>query len=132
MSCSYGPMGESVILSTLNRLFSDTSSNTNELASTLNSVYENEMTDTEGGDLLQRFWEGTTVHSCPITLRDFLTYIVVPETAVLLIAKELSVTSPRANHIRLESKEYGKAFYSETDDGRIDDITNANIKALVR
>ena len=132
MSCSYGPMGESVILSTLNHLFSDTSSNTNELASTLNSVYENEMTDSEGGDLLQRFWEGTTVHPCPITLRDFLTYIVIPETAELLIAKELSVTSACANHIRLESKEYGKAFYSETDDGRIDDITNTNIKALVR
>jgi len=125
-------MGESVILSTLNRLFSDASSNTSELASTLNSVYENEMADSEDGDLFQRFWEGTRVNPCPITLRDFLIYIAVPETAVLLIAKELSVTRAQANNIRLESKEYGKAFYSETDDGRIDDITNTNIRALVR
>jgi hypothetical protein len=130
MSCSYGPMGESVILSTLNRLFPDTSSATNELASTLNSIYENDMTDIEHGDLVEQFWEGT--RGSPMTLRDFLTYIVVPETAELLIAKELNVTSAQANRIRLESKEYGKAFNNETDDGRIDDITNINVQALVR
>lgn len=130
MSCSYGPMGESVILSTLNRLFPDTSSATNELASTLNSIYENEMMDIEHGDLPEQFWEGT--RGSPLTLRDFLTYLVVPETAELLIAKELNVTSAQANRIRLESKEYGKAFYNETDDGRIDDITNINVRALVR
>jgi hypothetical protein len=124
-------MGESVILSTLNRLFPDTSSATNELASTLNSVYENEMTDIEGGDLPERFWEGTKDNACPMTLRDFLTYLAVPETAVLLITKDLHVTSAQANRIRLESKQYGKAFYSETDDGRIDDITNKNVRASV-
>jgi RTC4-like domain len=132
MSCSYGPMGESVILSTLNRLFPDTSSATNELASTLSSIYESDMTDIEHGDLAEQLWEGTRDSHSPMTLSDFLTYIVVPETAVLLIAKELNVTSARANCIRLESKDYGKAFYSETDDGRIDDITNANVRALVR
>ena len=83
-------------------------------------------------DLFQWFWEGTRVNPCPIMLRDFLIYIVVPETAVLLIAKELSVTRAHANNIQLESKEYSKAFYSETDDGRIDDITITNIQALVR
>lgn len=124
-------MGESVILSTLNRLFPDTSSATNELASTLSSIYENEMADTEGGDLAGQFWEGTTDSLSPMTLRDFLTYLVVPETTVLLIAKELKVTSAQANRIRLESKEYGKAFHSKTDDGRIDDITNTNVRALV-
>jgi hypothetical protein len=133
MSCSYGPMGESVILSTLNRLFPDTSSaNTNELALTLNSVYENDMVDAEGGDFSEQFWEGTRDSPSPMTLRDFLTYLVVPETAVLLIAKELNVTSAQANRIRLESKEYGKAFYREMDDGRIDDITNTNVRAMVR
>lgn len=132
MSCSYGPMGESVILSTLNRLFSDTSSATNDLASTLNSIYENEMNDAEGGDLPERFWEGSRDNPCPMSLRDFLVYLLVPETAVLLIAKDLNVTSAQANRIRLESKEYGNAFFSETDDGRIDDITNKNIRALVR
>lgn len=125
-------MGESVILSMLGHLFPDTSSATNELASTLNSIYENEMADVEGGDLHVQFWEGTRDNSCPMTLSDFLTYLVVPEMAVLLIAKELNVTSAQANCIRLESKEYGKAFHSETDDGRIDDITNTNVRALVR
>ena len=125
-------MGESVILSMLGHLFPDTSSATNELASTLNSIYENEMADVEGGDLHAQFWEGTRDNSCPMTLSDFLTYLVVPEMAVLLIAMELNVTSAQANCIRLESKEYGKAFHSETDDGRIDDITNTNVRALVR
>ena len=124
-------MGESVILSMLGRLFPDTSSATNELASTLNSIYENEMVEIESGDLHAQFWEGTRDNSCPMMLSDFLTYLVVPETAVLLIAKELNVTSAQANRIRLESKEYGKAFHSETDDGRIDDITNTNVHALV-
>jgi hypothetical protein len=90
------------------------------------------MSESEDGDLLQRFWEGTNTNPCPITLRDFLTYLVVPETAVLLIVKELGVTNAKANYIRLKSKEYGKAFYSATDDGRIDNITSANIQALVR
>ena len=124
-------MGESVILSMLGRLFPDTSSATNKLASTLNSIYENKMVDIEGGDLHAQFWEGTRDNSCPMMLSDFLTYLVVPEMAVLLIAKELNVTSTQANHIQLESKEYGKAFHSETDDGRIDDITNTNVHALV-
>lgn len=115
-------MGESVILSMLGHLFPDTSSATNELASTLNSIYENEMADVEGGDLHAQFWEGTRDNSCPMMLSDFLTYLVVPEMAVLLIAKELNVTSAQANCIWLESKEYGKAFHSETDDGRIDDM----------
>lgn len=114
-------MGESVILSTLNRVFPDTLSATKELASTLHSVYENEMAECEPGALLDPY---------PIMLRDFLTYLVVLETAVLLIAKELGVTNAKANYIRLQSKEYGKAFYSATDDGRIDDITNANVRAL--
>ena len=121
-------MGKSVILSTLGRLFPDTSSATNELASTLNSIYENEMVDIEGGDLHAQFWESTRDNSCPMTLSDFLTYLVVPEMAVLLISKELNVTSAQANHIQLEGKEYGKAFHSETDDGRIDDITNTNVQ----
>lgn len=125
-------MGESVILSMLGHLFPDTSSATNELASTLNSIYENEMADVGGGDLHAQFWEGTRDNSCPMMLSNFLTYLVVPEMAVLLIAKELNVTSAQANCIRLESKEYGKAFHSETDDGRIDDITNTNVRALVR
>lgn len=126
----YGPMGESVILSTLDRLFPDVSSDTKELASTLHSVFKNEMSESEDGDLLQRFWEGTKMNPCPIALRDFLTYLVVPETAVLLIAKELGVTNAQANYIRLKSKEYGKAFYSATDDGRIGNITSANVQAL--
>ena len=132
MSFSYGPMGESIILSMLDRLFPDVPSATKELASTLHSVFDNEMSESEDGDLLQRFWEGTKTNPCPIVLRDFLTYLVVPETAVLLIAKELSVTNAQANYIRLKSKEYGKAFYSATNDGRIDNITSANIQALVR
>jgi hypothetical protein len=132
MSFSYGPMGESIILSTLDRLFPDVPSDTKELASTLHSVFDNEMSESEDGDLLQRFWEGTKTNPCPIALRDFLTYLVVPETAVLLIAKELGVTNAQANYIRLKSKEYGKAFYSATDDGRIDNITSANVQALVR
>ena len=89
------------------------------------------MTDIEGGDLPEQFWEGARVNPCPMMLRDFLTYLVVLETAVLLIAKELNVTSAQANCIWLKSKEYGKAFCSETEDGRIDDITNTNIWALV-
>jgi hypothetical protein len=103
-----------------------------ELVSTLQSLYENEMEECEEGDLLQRFWDSTRIEPCPITLRDFFTYLIVPETAVLLIAKEMGVTDATANHIRLQSKEYGKALYSATDDGRIDDITNTNVRALVR
>lgn len=133
MHFSYGPMGESVILSTLNRVFPDPSSDTKELASTLHSLHKNEMVECEQGDLLQRFWDGTTTfHPCPITLRDFLTYFIVPETAALLIAKEMGVTNTKAHYIRLQSKEYGKAFHSEIDDGRIDDIMNTNVRALVR
>jgi hypothetical protein len=124
-------MGESVILSTLYRIFPDSASDTEELASTLDSLYENDTVESETGDLLQRFWDGSKISPCPITLRDFLTYIVVPETATLLIAKELGVTNAKANHIRCRSKEYGIAFYSATDDGRIDDITNTNVRALV-
>ena len=131
MHFSYGPMGESVILSTLDRVFPDMLSDIKELASTLQLLYENEMDECKG-DLLQRFWEGTRTEPCPITLRDFFTYLVIPETAVLLIAKEMGVTNTTANHIRLQSKEYGKALYSVTDDGRIDDITNTNVQALVR
>jgi len=132
MSFSYGPMGESVILSTLDRLFPDVSSDTKELASTLDSVYDSDLAEIEDGDLLQRFWDGTRSDPCAITLRDFITYIVVPETAVLLIAKDLGVTNAQANYIRCKSKEYGKAFYSATDDGRIDNISSANVQASVR
>ena len=124
-------MGESVILSTLYRLFSDASADTNELASTLQSLYENETTKCELGDTHQHFWEGANFHTCPIYLIDFLTYLVVQETAVLLIDEDLEVSNTRANQIWLQSKEYGKAFYSSTDDGRIDDITNVNVRALV-
>ena len=89
------------------------------------------MVECEQGDLLQRFWEGTKTNPCPITLRDFLTYLVVPEMTVLLIMKGLGVTNVQANNIRVKSEEYGKAFFSTTDDGRIDDITNASVQALV-
>ena len=125
-------MGESVILSTLYRLFPDASSNTQELASTLQSLFENKTTDVEPGDTPQRFWEGTRTDPCPITLRDFLTYLIVPETATLLIAQDLGISNAEANKIRIQSKEYGSAFYSATDDGRIDDIMNSNIRVLVR
>lgn len=125
-------MGESIILSTLYRLFPDASSNTQELASTLQSLFENETTEVEPGDTPEQFWEGSRTHPCPITLRDFLTYLVVPETATFLIAQDLGVTNAEANRIRIQSKEYGNAFYSAVDDGRIDDITNTNIRALVR
>ena len=124
-------MGESIILSTLTRIFPDPSSDTKELTSTLHSLYENEMDECEQGDLLQRFWDGSRIHPCPIMLRDFLTYLVVPETAALLIAKEMGATNTKAHYIHLQSKEYGKAFHSTIDDGRIDDITNTNVWALV-
>ena len=124
-------MGESVILSTLYRLFPDAPSDTQELASTLQSLFENEMTEVEPGDTPQRFWEGTRTDPCPITLRDFLTYLIVPEIAKLLIAQDLGVSNTEANEVRIQSKEYGNAFYSATDDGRIDDITNTNIRVLV-
>jgi hypothetical protein len=125
-------MGESVILSTLYRLFPDAAADTDELASTLYSLYENETAECEQGDVFQRFWEGIKFERCPIVLIDFLTYLVVPETAVLLIAADLRISNALANQVRVQSKEYGKAFYSTTDDGRIDDITNTNIRALVR
>ena len=125
-------MGESVILSTLYRLFPDASADTNKLTSTLHSLYENETTECEPGDVFQRFWEGIKFEPCPFTLRDFITYLVVPETALLLITADLHIPNAHANQVRVQSKEYGKAFFSNTDDGRIDDITNMNFRALVR
>jgi hypothetical protein len=122
-------MGESVILSTLYRLFPDGSADMDELASTLHSLYENETA--EDGDVFQRFWKTMKTGCCPITLRDFLIYLVVPETAVLLIAADLGVSHANANRIRIESKEFGMAFYSNVDEGRIDDITYTNFRALV-
>jgi len=92
-------MGESVILSTLYRLFPDASSNTQELASTLQSLFENKTTDVEPGDTPQWFWEGTRTDPCPITLRDFLMYLIVPETATLLIAQDLGISNAEANKI---------------------------------
>ena len=54
------------------------------------------------------------------------------ETAKFLIAQDLGISNAEANKVWIQSKEYGNAFYSATDNGRIDDITNTNIQVLVR
>ena len=97
----------------------------------LQSLFENETTDIEPGDTPQWFWEGTRTNPCPITLRDFLTYLIVPETATLLITQDLGISNAEANKIQIQSKEYGNAFYSAIDNRRIDDIMNTNIQVLV-
>ena len=92
-------MGESVILSMLYRLFPDVPSDTQELASTLESLFENETTKTEAGDTPQQFWEGTRAVPCPITLIDFMTYLIVPETAKFLIAQDLGISNAEVNKV---------------------------------
>ena len=65
----------------------------------LQSLFENETTDIEPGDTPQWFWEGTRTNPCPITLRDFLMYLIVPETATLLITQDLGISNAEVNKI---------------------------------
>ena len=123
-SSSYGPSGELIILPTLHRMYNDTLSTL--LASTLQDLFHS-----QPGNSCHHFWDGADFITSPIHPRDFFEYILLPETAALLIAEDLNITRAEAYGIWIRSKDYGAAFNSSTDDGTIDDLNNENIKAQV-
>lgn len=100
---------------------------------TLKDVFQNETVESEPGESYHRFWEGVDSNSStsPMSLRDFFDYVLLPETASLLIAQDLHVSKAEAFGIWARSKDYGKAFNGNIDDGTIDDINNKNIKDQV-
>lgn len=118
-------MGTSVILSTLDRIFKSIE-DIEEFESTLDTLIENVLED-DGRD--GAFWGGVATGMSCISFKDFLTYILTPHVAELLISQDLKITEDAAAKTRISSEEYGYVFFSETDDGRIDDITNKNIHA---
>jgi hypothetical protein len=130
---SYGPKGEFIILATLDRVYKDTLSTLLHLTTTLKDLFQNETVDSEPGESYHRFWEGVDLEftTSPIRLRDFFDYILLPETAMLLIAQDLSISKAEAYGIWVRSQDYGNTFNGNIDDGTIDDINNTNIKAQV-
>lgn len=126
-SYSYGPMGFSVISSTLFRMFSRIE-DAEELASTLldpNTTFTSTADD-------KAFLDQTESASQLLTLHDFITSILVPYGTNLLIRKDLDVSETTARTVRFDSKNYGIYFHSETDDGHLDDILRKNLKAVLK
>lgn len=100
---------------------------------TLKDLFNNETVDSEPGESYSNFWEGVDSEftTSPIALRDFFDYILLPETATLLIAQDLNVSKAEAHGIWVRSKDYGNSFNGNIDDGTIDEINIQNIKAQV-
>ena len=116
-------MGVAIINSTLNLIFKDRSMAAAELRSTLEDLVtfksDNAKTDND-----QAFWKGAGASS--ISLNDFLDFVVQPFVTILLIKEDLGITETDAEEIRIMSRRYGLKFNSETDDGRVDEITMEN------
>lgn len=114
-------------------MFKDTIHTTLLLTMTLKDVFQNETADSEPGESYHRFWEGVDSEftTCPIQLRDFFEYILLPEVATLLITEDLEVSKAEAYGIWARSKDYGNAFHGNVDDGTIDDINIKNIQGQV-
>ena len=124
-------MGEFIILATLSRMYKDILLTLVSLASTLRDLSETETAESELGDSYCRFWNGAEFGTSPIRPRDFFEYILLPETAALLISQDLHISKAEAYGNWVRSKGYGDAFNSSTDDGMIDDLNNENLKAQV-
>jgi RTC4-like domain len=122
---SYGPMGVMIINSTLGRMFNHGSGAFDELGSTLATLTSLKTTDVSESDPEFMFWE--SVDASSVSPKDFLDYVVQPFVATLLISQDLKVGEKEAEETRITSKQYGITFNSNTDDGRMDDITMKNM-----
>jgi hypothetical protein len=120
---SYGPMGVMIINSTLGRMFNLGSGALDELGSTLATLISSKTQDVSHPEFM--FWNNADAFS--VSLKDFLDFVVQPFVATLLISQDLKVGEKEAEETRITSKQYGITFNSNTDDGRMDDITMKNM-----
>ena len=119
MDTSYGPMGVMIINSTLDQMFNHGSDAFDELGSTLATLTSLKTKDVSHPEFM--FWKGADASS--VSCKDFLTFVVQPFVATLLISQDLNVGEREAEETRIQSKKYGLEYNFNTDDGRMDDIT---------
>jgi hypothetical protein len=118
----YGPMGVMIINSTLGRMFNHGSGPFDELGSTLVTLTSLKTKDVSHPEFM--FWKSADASS--VSPKDFLDFVVQPFVATLLISQDLKVGEKEAEETRIMSKQFGLKFNSNTDDGRMDDITMKN------
>src|SRR6267378_1983533 len=99
-------MGEFIILATLSRMYKDILLTLVSLASTLRDLSETETAESELGDSYCRFWNGAEFGTSPIHPCDFFEYILLPETAALLILQDLHISKAEAYGNWVRSKGY--------------------------
>ncbi|KAJ7077176.1 hypothetical protein B0H15DRAFT_805346 [Mycena belliarum] len=118
----YGPKGEFLINSTLVRLLSKNEENwSNELYATLNEIVS---TDSDDFD---RYDENSNL----LNLKDFISFVLTPFTAALLISEDRGVSIEEADTIRDTSSKFGEVAHPENDDDtELDELHRANIRAM--
>jgi len=120
---SYGPMGVSVIVSTLQQMFSNNPDSQEELDSTLDCLITTVLQDEnrEG-----KLWDDAAPGMCSMPFKYFIDYVLLPHAAMILIQADLGVNEVDAAKAYRSSQEYGNTFFDDVDDQMIDDIAQKN------
>ncbi|KAJ6495234.1 hypothetical protein C8R45DRAFT_1072689 [Mycena sanguinolenta] len=114
----YGPKGQFIITSTIIRLLSE---DQDTLAAALYGTIDSLITSN-----YDRFDE-YDADSEGMQLQHFITFILVPFTATLLIAEDLKVSLTQAGNIRDDSNEYGDLMqFDNGDDNILDGLHQTN------
>jgi RTC4-like domain len=119
---SYGPKGEFLINSTIVRVLSTEEEALGfDLCSTLVEIVTSKPKKFDSYD-----------PSCDlIELKDFISFILTPFVAALLIAEDRDLDLTEADDVRDASNDFGDLMQPEDDaDSTIDDLHRANIRAM--
>ncbi|KAJ7930299.1 hypothetical protein B0H13DRAFT_1858928 [Mycena leptocephala] len=120
----YGPRGEFLINSAIIRLLSgdDVDSLSTTLFDTLHAIVLADAT------LLDPYNETSNL----IELRDFISFILTPSVAALLIAEDMDIPMDKAHDVRDDSNEFGDVMQPDDDGdgGILEDLHRANIRAM--
>ena len=121
-SPSYGPKGEFLINSTIVRILSTEESLEIQLFDTLQTII----------DTNPNAFGDYDVTSDLIPLKDFISFILTPLAAAILIEEDKDLTLEEGINMRDDSNRFGDITQPEDDDpdGVIDDLHRANIRAM--
>lgn len=123
---SYGPKGEFLINSTILRMLARDDDNEDELSFTLYTTLATIIDDNR--DSFDKYDETSNL----ITLKDFISFILTPFTASLLIAEDRDIDLSDATDVQDASNKFGDMCQPDDDDpsGVIEDLHRENIRAM--
>ncbi|KAJ7602332.1 hypothetical protein FB45DRAFT_1107473 [Roridomyces roridus] len=116
----YGAKGEFLIQSTVMRILAGNEEDlSNMLCDTVDEIVKNDLTSFDDYDPTSNL----------ISLKDFVSFLLVPFAATLLIAEDQGASMEDAMEIRESSARFGLAMHPEEDDDVIEELHLANIRA---